>query len=384
MQQKPGEKPPEAPGIKRGKPDPEGTEPVWTYRGYRLKTGEFTTAMVHLFRAEVQRANVWRQRLDTTTNWAVVSTGAVISFAFTGTQGHHALVLLSFLLVTVFLLMEARRYRYYELWSYRVRLMETEFFSSMLVQPFTPSPEWAANLSETLNQPQFTISMFEAFGRRLRRNYLAIFAILFLAWLAKLWLHPTAASTWEQIVQRANLGGLSGEFVWIGMLVFWIMMLTIAFLTIQLHESSGEVLAWNTRHVPQQIKYVRVADGASRDSVNKQREPSPTAARKESRVSKWLRMGRPKVQVMALIVTDKPNEVAKKIMTEMQRGLTGIPGKGMYSGEAHHVLLCALGAGEVNRLKLLVAQADRDAFVIILSAHEILGKGFVPLSKAPS
>jgi len=52
--------------------DPE--EPVWTYRGYRLKTSEFVTAMVHLFRAEIQRANVWRQRLDTTTNWAVVAT----------------------------------------------------------------------------------------------------------------------------------------------------------------------------------------------------------------------------------------------------------------------------------------------------------------------
>jgi uncharacterized membrane protein len=37
-------------------------EPVWTYRGYQLRASEFTTAMVHLFRAEVQRANMWRQR----------------------------------------------------------------------------------------------------------------------------------------------------------------------------------------------------------------------------------------------------------------------------------------------------------------------------------
>ena len=50
------------------KPEEEEThsqgqeEPVWTYRGYRLKTSEFVTAMVHLFRAEIQRANVWRQR----------------------------------------------------------------------------------------------------------------------------------------------------------------------------------------------------------------------------------------------------------------------------------------------------------------------------------
>ena len=78
--------PPELDDSKTG--DPE--EPVWTYRGYRLKTSEFVTAMVHLFRAEIQRANVWRQRLDTTTNWAVVATGATLSIAFSQPDIHHA------------------------------------------------------------------------------------------------------------------------------------------------------------------------------------------------------------------------------------------------------------------------------------------------------
>lgn len=50
-----------------------GQEPVWTYRGYRLQPSEFNTAMVHMFRAEIARANTWRQRLDTTTNWAGAS-----------------------------------------------------------------------------------------------------------------------------------------------------------------------------------------------------------------------------------------------------------------------------------------------------------------------
>jgi uncharacterized membrane protein len=52
----------------------EVEESVWIYRGYHLKTSEFVTVMVHLYRAEMQRANVWRQRLDTTTNWAVIAT----------------------------------------------------------------------------------------------------------------------------------------------------------------------------------------------------------------------------------------------------------------------------------------------------------------------
>ena len=119
------------------------SEPVWTYRGYQLRPSEFTTAMVHFFRAEVQRANVWRQRLDTTTNWAVITTGAAISFAFSRTLAEdHKVIILNVLLVTLFLYIEARRDRYYELWSYRVRLMETDFFAAMLVPPFHPAPDW--------------------------------------------------------------------------------------------------------------------------------------------------------------------------------------------------------------------------------------------------
>src|ERR1044072_7927445 len=47
-----------------------------------LTPTEFNTAMVHLYRGEVGRANTWRMRLDGTTNWAVLTTGATLSFAF--------------------------------------------------------------------------------------------------------------------------------------------------------------------------------------------------------------------------------------------------------------------------------------------------------------
>ena len=154
------------------------TEPVWSYRGYTLRPSEFTTAMVHFYRAEIQRSNTWRMRLDNTTNWAVIATGAAISFAFSSPENHFGVIILNTLLVTLFLWMEARRYRYYELWSYRARLMETDFFAAMLVPPFAPHPEWAENLAESLLQPQYPITMWEAFGRRFRRNYFWIFIIL--------------------------------------------------------------------------------------------------------------------------------------------------------------------------------------------------------------
>src|SRR5688500_6651389 len=101
-------------------------DPVWEFRGYQQRPGELTPAVVHFYRGEIQRSNTWRMRLDSTTNWAVLTTGAGLSFALSDPAHHHAVILLNALLVTLFLWIEARRYRYYELWSYRVRLMEID------------------------------------------------------------------------------------------------------------------------------------------------------------------------------------------------------------------------------------------------------------------
>ena len=134
-------------------------EPVWTYRGYQLRSSDFTTAMVHLYRGEVTRANVWRQRLDNTTNWAVITAGAAITFALGNPNNHHGVIILNTLLITLFLYVEARRYRYYELFASRIRLMETDFFAAMLVPPFGPAADWAESLAENLLHPHFSISM---------------------------------------------------------------------------------------------------------------------------------------------------------------------------------------------------------------------------------
>jgi uncharacterized membrane-anchored protein YitT (DUF2179 family) len=71
--------------------------------------------------------------------------------------------------------------------------------------------------------------------------------------------------------------------------------------------------------------------------------------------------------------------VADSILKDMQRGVTSIPGKGMYTGQEHAVLICALTVTEVNQLKELTRRADPKAFVIVTPAHDILGRGFSPL-----
>jgi uncharacterized membrane protein len=228
--------------TRKNPPLEESEEPVWTYRGYKLKTSEFVTAMSHFFRAEVTRANAWRQRLDATTNWAVIVTGATLSIAFSQPDIHHGIVILNTLLVTLFLYIEARRYRYYELWSYRVRLMETDFFSAMLVPPFHPSPDWAESLAENLLSPSFPISMWEAFGRRLRRNYLWIFLILALAWVAKYWLFPTPPSSMNEFINRAAIGHIPGNLVVLLSIVYFTFLVLTAIFTVNLTQASGEIL----------------------------------------------------------------------------------------------------------------------------------------------
>ncbi|HET9478508.1 MAG TPA: DUF2270 domain-containing protein, partial [Pyrinomonadaceae bacterium] len=81
----------------------------------RMTPAEFNAAMIHFYRGEVQRSNTWRNRLDTTTNWAVITAGATLSFVFSSPNNPHFVIPINSILVVIFLLMEARRYRYYEI-----------------------------------------------------------------------------------------------------------------------------------------------------------------------------------------------------------------------------------------------------------------------------
>ena len=79
-------------------------------------------AIAHLYRGEVYRSTIWRTRLDNTTNWAIVTMGIALSTTFSSPQASPLPLLLVGLLLAVFLGMEARRYRYFNVWRARARL----------------------------------------------------------------------------------------------------------------------------------------------------------------------------------------------------------------------------------------------------------------------
>src|SRR5215203_798907 len=189
----------------------------------KLSPSEFNTAMVHFYRGEIQRSNIWRNRLDATTNWAVITAGATLSFVFSSPDNPHFAIPINSILVSIFLFMEARRYRYYEVWANRVRVLETGYFAPMLShRTIPPDKEWAEHISADLISPHFTISEWEAVGRRLRANYLWIFILLALSWTLKIYIHPSPIPSitsedrrlfWDVFEKRATVGLAPGWFV---------------------------------------------------------------------------------------------------------------------------------------------------------------------------
>src|SRR3954464_9880970 len=241
----------------------------------QMTPGEFNTAMAHFYRGEVQRSNTWRNRLDTTTNWAVLSAGAMLSFAFSSPTAPHFVIPLDSILVAVFLIMEARRYRYYEIWSSRVRVLETGYFAQLLAPNVTPLDEaWAEHLAADLLTPHFTITEWEAVGRRLRRNYLWIFALLALSWNLKVYLHPLPARDFNAFIDRATVGVVPGWFVFVVGVIFNAAIAIFAIGTVRLREATGEVLPkheFSLRPLKTMTRWTRAATGTARTTVRAKR-----------------------------------------------------------------------------------------------------------------
>lgn len=95
-----------------------------------------------------------------------------------------------------------------------------------------------------------------------------------------------------------------------------------------------------------------------------------------SKVSDALMEGM-KYSKAAFIITDRYEEVAQALMRILNRGVTGLEAKGMYSGDGKCMLYCVVSRKEIVDLKEIVAGIDSRAFVIVSDAREVLGEGFL-------
>lgn len=76
------------------------------------------------------------------------------------------------------------------------------------------------------------------------------------------------------------------------------------------------------------------------------------------------------------IISNNPEEIGKKVMEEIGRGVTSLDGRGLYTGSRRDVLLCVVSRVEVAKLKRIVYDIDKKAFIMVTTIHEVLGEGF--------
>lgn len=170
-------------------------------------------AIAHLYRGEIYRSTIWRTRLDTTTNWSVVTLGVALSLVFSSPTASPLPLALVGVLILLFLMIETRRYRYFNVWRARCRWIENHFYVPLLDKSETAGANWRTVLAKDYRRPRYHISYMTALGRRIRRNYLWIVAIQASAFAGKLFVHPVPLTSFDEFVRRADVGPVPGQVV---------------------------------------------------------------------------------------------------------------------------------------------------------------------------
>ena len=202
--------------------------------------------MVHLYRGLMDRAVTWRSRIDTPTNWAVAISGTSASFVLSDAEHHHASLLLTILFCISFWVIEARRFRYYDLWATWARIMETDYYAPLLGQnTLAVDQYWQKLLITDMRTPHFKITLFDAMGRRLRHNYMAIFLFLLGVWIVKLLIHPQieGISRIDMMIVDAALGPFNGKIVILAVMAFYFCLFLTTLLTIPRWKGRAELVS---------------------------------------------------------------------------------------------------------------------------------------------
>ncbi len=166
--------------------------------GEPMSPQESANFLAHYYRGELSRAISWRDRMDRTTNWAIAATAAMLSVSMTDYDVHHSLMLFSMPLIFLLLVIEARRYRFFDVYRRRMRVFERCFYANLFDPAMEHDPgRCLKELGESLRRPQFSVSMQQAMARRLRRNYCWIFFILLAGWLLKV----VGRVDWKKLIE---------------------------------------------------------------------------------------------------------------------------------------------------------------------------------------
>ena len=150
----------------------------------------------------------------------------------------------------VFLAIEARRYRYFDIWRTRVRLLEVSMFVPLVrLEGVRVDKGWNRELADDYERLRFHITFLEAAGRRLRRNYSFLFAVQVVSYLAKICIHPQPITSLDEFWQHAAIGPLPGQAVLLIGFLFHTSLVLLAVLTLKGQQAAGRVEAMPAKYV---------------------------------------------------------------------------------------------------------------------------------------
>jgi len=178
---------------------------------------------------------------------------AMLSVSLSTPTAHHGVLLFAMVLVLLLLVIEARRYRFFDVYRNRVRRMERNYYAQIFSPEDGTTDDWIHKLGDDLRRPLFLTSNSQAISRRLRRNYCWLFLILLVAWLVKTTFIRmqenaveahlvTSVSEW---VRNAAIGPMPGWAVVLALALFYAWIL---YASLRRPKGEGE-LAFGNVHV---------------------------------------------------------------------------------------------------------------------------------------
>lgn len=191
--------------------------------------------IIHLFRSETGREIALRERLDVTTNGAVVVTSGLISISFTNADVTHIILLANVFVLFIFLVVEARRYQVHASLKQRVRSIEKTYIAPLLNKIAVPphdieyQPYIDPKLINSLLEHTPSINRFEAVAWRLHSIYIYLFGVTYIFWLNRILSNRSDQPWLDHINQQAEVGNIPGVVTFF---LFGVVMLTVLVLSL--------------------------------------------------------------------------------------------------------------------------------------------------------
>ncbi|HMB49576.1 DUF2270 domain-containing protein [Natronoarchaeum rubrum] len=215
--------------------DPEGEPEREVAQQAATDDQRFLDLLPHYYRGEVSHLTTELRRIDQTSDWAVAVMAGIITLTFSGRNIPSYLLFVGMAAMCVFLVFESRRYRTYDAWRSRVRLLQENVFANAFDPSGVEHEDWRRELGSDLRRPTLKITFREALSRRMHRVYGPLLLVLGAAWIVKITLFAPDRSA----IEAAELPALDGIYVIGAVGLFYAAVLAIAYWPAE-REAKGE------------------------------------------------------------------------------------------------------------------------------------------------